>query len=56
MFVSLITDRLKHIFVDENQRIVFWNDGNQEFEDSLDMRADTPRSGDMPGGEHCGDT
>lgn len=39
MISSQITDRLKHIFADDNQRLVFWNDGNREFEDSLDTLA-----------------
>ncbi|MFZ2949676.1 MAG: hypothetical protein WA003_09355 [Desulfuromonadaceae bacterium] len=34
-----ITDRLRHIFTEEGQRLVFWNDGNREFEDSLDALA-----------------
>lgn len=36
MISSQIADKLRHIFTEENQRLVFWNDGNRDFEDSLD--------------------
>ncbi|HLA26487.1 MAG TPA: BREX-1 system phosphatase PglZ type A [Syntrophales bacterium] len=39
MISSQITDRLRRIFTEEGQRLVFWNDGNREFEESLDALA-----------------
>ncbi len=36
MIASQIADKLRHIFTEENQRLVFWNDGNRDFEDSLE--------------------
>jgi len=42
MISTKLTDNIRRIFEEENRRIVFWNDGDREFEDGIE-------SLDLPG-------
>src|ERR1035437_9418276 len=42
MISTKLTDTIRRIFEEENRRIVFWNDGDGEFEDGIE-------SLDLPG-------